>query len=256
MYVLIYICFSSFWLISFCMTDWIHTHLYKWPSFIPFYGWITCVCVCVCTMSSLSICQWMLRLFPCLAYCKQCCNEHRSACVFLNDGFLWMPRCEIVGSSIFSFLRNLHTVLHSDYQFTFPPAVREGFLFAAPSPAFTVCRFLNNGHSDGCELIPYCSFAFLWWLVMLSIFTCAFWPSLCLLWRNVYLRLLPNFWLGCLCFCYWAVCMLWRLIPCQLLSLQIFFFSHSEDALFISFMVLFAVQKFLSLIRSHLFIFV
>ena len=50
--------------------------------------------------------------------------------------------------------------------------------------------------------------------------------------------------------------MLWRLIPCQLLSLQIFFFPHSEDALFIPFMVLFAVQKFLSLIRSHLFIFV
>ena len=35
-----------------------------------------------------------------------------------------------------------------------------------------------------------------------------------------------------------------------------FFFPHSEDALFIPFMVLFAVQKFLSLIRSHLFIFV
>ena len=51
--------------------------------------------------------------------------------------------------------------------------------------------------------------------------------------------------------------MLWRLIPCQLLSLQIFFFfSHSEDGLFIPFIVLFAVQKFLSLIRSHLFIFV
>ena len=49
--------------------------------------------------------------------------------------------------------------------------------------------------------------------------------------------------------------MFWRLIPCQLLSLQNFF-SHSEHGLFIPFMVLFAVQKFLSLIRSHLFIFV
>ena len=33
-------------------------------------------------------------------------------------------------------------------------------------------------------------------------------------------------------------------------------FSHSEGCLFILFMVSFAVQKFLSLIRSHLFIFV
>ena len=28
-------------------------------------------------------------------------------------------------------------------------------------------------------------------------FSCACWPSLCLLWRNVYLGLLPIFWLGC-----------------------------------------------------------
>ena len=33
-------------------------------------------------------------------------------------------------------------------------------------------------------------------------------------------------------------------------------FSHSEDCLFVLFMVFFAVQKLLSLIRSHLFIFV
>ena len=46
-----------------------------------------------------------------------------------------------------------------------------------------------------------------------------------ILWRNVYLVLLPIFWLGCLLFWYWAtwaVCIFWRLIPCQLLHLQIF----------------------------------
>ena len=32
-------------------------------------------------------------------------------------------------------------------------------------------------------------------------------------------------------------------------------FSHSEDCLFALFIVFFAVQKFLSLIRSHVFIF-
>ena len=35
---------------------------------------------------------------------------------------------------------------------------------------------------------------------MLSILSCACWPSLCLLWRNVYLGLLPVFWLSCLFF--------------------------------------------------------
>ena len=33
----------------------------------------------------------------------------------------------------------------------------------------------------------------------------AFWPSVCLLWRNVYLDPLPSFWLSCLLFWYWAI---------------------------------------------------
>ena len=44
------------------------------------------------------------------------------------------------------------------YQFAFPPTVREGSLFSIPSPAFIVCRFFDNGYSDGCELISDCSF--------------------------------------------------------------------------------------------------
>ena len=39
---------------------------------------------------------------------------------------------------------------------------------------------------------------------MLNIFSYASWLSVCLLWRNVYLGLLPVFWLGCLFFGYWA----------------------------------------------------
>ena len=42
--------------------------------------------------------------------------------------------------------------------------------------------------------------------------------------------------------------MFWRSVPCQLL--------HSEGGLFTLFMVFIVVQNLLSLIRSHLFIFV
>ena len=65
--------------------------------------------------------------------------------------------------------------------------------------------------------------------MMLSIFSCVYWPSVCLLWRNVCLGLLPPFFLGggrCLLLLYWAVWTaytLWRLILCQLFQFSIFF---------------------------------
>ena len=42
--------------------------------------------------------------------------------------------------------------------FTFSPTVKEGPLFSTPSPAFFVCRFFDDGHSDQCEVIRHCSF--------------------------------------------------------------------------------------------------
>ena len=73
-----------------------------------------------------------------------------------------MPSSGIIGSHggfTLSFLRNFHLVLHSVYQFTFPPTVQEGSHFSTPSPAFIVCRFLfDNGHSNWCEVVPHRSF--------------------------------------------------------------------------------------------------
>ena len=44
------------------------------------------------------------------------------------------------------------------YQFIFPPTVQEHSLFSTPSPAFIVCRLLDDGPSDLCEVMSYCSF--------------------------------------------------------------------------------------------------
>ena len=36
--------------------------------------------------------------------------------------------------------------------------MQEGSLFSAPSPAFVVCRFSDDAHSNWCEVIPHCGF--------------------------------------------------------------------------------------------------
>ena len=78
--------------------------------------------------------------------------------------------------------------------------------------------------------------------------------TVCLLWRNVYLGLLPLFWLGGGgCFVtefVWTVCIFWKLSPGWSHCLQIFF-----PNLWLSFHVVYAVQKLVSLITSHFFTF-
>ena len=65
------------------------------------------------------LCWWTLRWLPSLGYCKQCCKEHWGTCSLSDHVFLWIYAqewdCRIIYSSIFSFLRNLHTVLHSGH---------------------------------------------------------------------------------------------------------------------------------------------
>jgi len=64
--------------------------------------------------------------------------------------------------------------------------------------------------------------------MMLIIFSYAFWSSICLLWRNVHLYLLPIFWLGCLLFLTlsWMNCL--YILEIKPLSVALFanIFSH------------------------------
>ena len=94
---------------------------------------------------------------------------------------------------------------------------------------------------------------------MLCIFSCACWLSVCLLCRNVYLDLLPIFFIGLFIILILGCMSCLYILETNLLSLVVSFaniFSYFVGCLFAFFIVSFALQKFLSLIRSCLFIFV
>ena len=83
--------------------------------------------------------------------------------------------------------------------------------------------------------------------------------ALCLLWRNICLGLLPIFQLGCLVLLLLLSCMsclyTTEIKPLSVASFATIFFHHIFH-FFLLFMVSFAVQKLLYLIRFHLFMFI
>ena len=77
-------------------------------------------------------------------------------------------------------------------------------------------------------------------------------------WRNVYLGLLPIFLIGLFVFLVLSCLSCLYILGINPLSAASFavILSYSDGCLFIVFIVSFAVQKLLGLIRSHLFTFV
>ena len=143
--------------------------------------------------------------------------------------FRYISRNEIAGSygsSIFSVLRNFYNVFHSGcinlhshqqcQRVSFSPHPHQHLL----SVFFLMVAILA---SVGWYVIVFW-IAFLWWLAMLSIFSCAYWPSAFRLWKHIYSGLLPIFQSGCLffwCWVVWAVYISWILTPYRSYHLQI-----------------------------------
>ena len=139
------------------------------------------------TVSSyLGIYWWTLRSLPCLGYCKQHCNEYSGARILLNHVFLWIYAQKqdfwLICSSIFSILRNLHTVVHSGCTSLHSHQQCRRVPFSLhPLWHLLLVDFLNDGHSNWCEVI------------LLVVLTCISliinhvehldmsWPSVCLL---------------------------------------------------------------------------
>ena len=152
------------------------------------------------------------------------------------------------------FLRKLHTVFHSGcINLHFHQQCRRVTLFSTPSLTQVGCGFFDYGHSVWCDVISHCGLICIFLIMSGAEHLFMGLLSICMSsLKKFLLRSFAHFLIGLFVFmfvlsCVSCLCIL-EFNPLSVVSFAIIF-SHSEACLFTLFIVSFAVQKLLSLIR-------
>ena len=205
-----------------------------------------------------SIHRWTFSLFPGLDCCEQCCCEHGGVCVSLNSIVVWIYAQDWDYGIVFLvFLRNPHTVFHSDYTILQShQKCRRVPFFPRPLWHLLFVGILIMATLTRVKVVPHCSFDFHFSNSAVDhLSTCLLATCIDLeKYRSVF-GLLIIFLLGLfllLLSCMSCVCVL-EINPLSCIVCK--YFLPSCGLSFILLMI-FAVEKLVILIRSHLFIFI
>ena len=130
--------------------------------------------------------------------------------------------------------------------------MKEGSFFCTSSLSYIICRLFNDGHSDRCEVIIPVLISIA--LIMSNVEHVFMFVSQLYVFFGEMSKSFSLFdWVVCFSRMEWYELVVY-FVYMSVASFSIF--SHHEGCLFTLLLVSFAVQKLLSLIKSHLFIFV